>query len=138
MICSHSETMFIRSTSYVDKENSCMTFCWCFVELPTFASMAEGRCIPIPAPACTDLSLVSTVLNILIACQVKKSVLFADNTPRQCTATEPQRLFPVNVFFSSSKISTFFLSSHPALGSYRISDNRKLSFSACIHSKERR
>lgn len=93
---------------------------------------------PLQVPACTDLSLVSTVLNILIACKVKKSALFVDSTPRQCTATEPQRLFPGNVFFSSSKISAFFLSSHPALGSYRISDNRKLSFSVWIHPKERR
>lgn len=118
--------------------NSCMNFYWCFVELPTFASKAEGRCIPTPDSSMYRPFLISTAMNMLIACQgIKKR--FADSTPRKCTATKPQRLFPGNVFFfPSSTILTLLLSSHPALGSFRLPGNRKLSFSVWINLKERR
>lgn len=93
---------------------------------------------PLQVPVCTDLSLVSTVLNILIACQVKKKCVACRQHTKTVHCYRAPEIISWKCVFSSSKISTFFLSSHPALGSYRISDNRKLSFSAWIHPKERR
>lgn len=75
-----------------------------FCVVANIACVAEGDTSPVQLQMCIDVSIVSIVLKILLACQI-----FAANTLRQCTLTVQALLqtlrdyFLTKVFFPPTK-----------------------------------